>query len=540
MAISKSKALTSPKMTPNNNNNNNGAAAKNSLLLNNKKSQLKLKPNSASPAHHHLSPQYKAKLDKASKISAALTTSSTATALANKNQYSVKKSSSESTNTTTASNKQAFNKLDYEPTTTTSSPPPPPSYTNANLTTSSTTTPPFSINNVSSNFSTRLSHQPTANNPPNSGNCKANAPAKAKNVPLKFPKQAFNCNNHNRILKTTCLTNDNSLNKLANVTATNHNHSSTSNTFSTTNQMKKVNFLIPEEEEEEEQEHQTSLSNVKKQDNSFSASDSSSSSSQSSSSSSLDDNNLDPKRKFQKLKKQKPSQPVQAPSIIKSLVRSAALSHDKLLNKNIVFNGTYPIDMPLPSNRFKNYDPEANCGLNDEMLYEAYISSNDDYDEEDDDAEEGEEAEEDEDFILYDEHNHDLESVNSHYLHHRRHKTLNSYGIIKAQTSSNSTTTTTTSITNSQKAPQVWSMQELINDPSIPLNYKKMCNEVEHSLQQFEKYIDSKNAGTSSTNLALVEGPDKDMKMLMGKQKTAKPVVKTFNIDDPIDFKKYK
>lgn len=522
-------------MTPNN--NNNGAAAKNSLVLNNKKSQLKLKPNSASPAHHHLSPQYKAKLDKASKISAALTTSSTATALANKNQYSVKKSSSESTN------KQAFNKLDYEPTTTTtSSPPPPPSYTNANLTTSSTTTPPFSINNVSSNFSTRLSHQPTANNPPNSGNCKANAPAKAKNVPLKFPKQAFNCNNHNRILKTTCLTNDNSLNKLANVTATNHNHSSTSNNFSTTNQMKKVNFLIPEEEEEEqEQEHQTSLSNVKKQDNSFSASDSSSSSSQSSSSSSLDDNNLDPKRKFQKLKKQKPTQPVQAPSIIKSLVRSAALSHDKLLNKNIVFNGTYPIDMPLPSNRFKNYDPEANCGLNDEMLYEAYISSNDDYDEEDDDAEEGEEAEEDEDFILYDEHNHDLESVNSHYLHHRRHKTLNSYGIIKAQTSSNSnSTTTTTTTTNSQKAPQVWSMQELINDPSIPLNYKKMCNEVEHSLQQFEKYIDSKNAGTSSTNLALVEGPDKDMKMLMGKQKTAKPVVKTFNIDDPIDFKKYK
>lgn len=37
-------------------------------------------------------------------------------------------------------------------------------------------------------------------------------------------------------------------------------------------------------------------------------------------------------------------------------------------------------------------------------------------------------------------------------------------------------------------------MQELIANPGIPLNYKKMCSEVEQSLSKFEAYLDAKKS----------------------------------------------
>ncbi|XP_075155952.1 uncharacterized protein LOC142229288 [Haematobia irritans] len=232
--------------------------------------------------------------------------------------------------------------------------------------------------------------------------------------------------------------------------------------------------------------------------------------------------------------------------------------HDKLLNKNIVFNGTYPIDMPLKA-RFKNYDPEANSGGLDEM-YEAYISSHEDDDDEDDDEDDDDDDEDieynedqemasDEVYMPYAKQIQDLESDNSHYFnYHRhrrqqdRHKALASYGIIRAQQKAPNNNMHTLT----QTVPQVWSMQELIHDRSIPLNYKKMCHEVEHSLQQFEKYIDSKSGhnhppATSSSSTPLSNQSTNLQMFSTNKQKTfTPPVVKTFNIDDPIDLKKNK
>lgn len=185
---------------------------------------------------------------------------------------------------------------------------------------------------------------------------------------------------------------------------------------------------------------------------------------------------------------------------------------NNLFSKNIIYKGTFPIDMPLNSS-LNDYDPEANFKRYDLSNYQVFESdSNDEYDDDDED-EDNDVLDDDYGEFLITKQN--LETLN--HAHHSEHqyKSLASYGIIKAKRKTFSPPMTT------QKPPQVWSMQELINDPSIPLNYKKMCNEVEQSLQDFEQFIDSK--------------AHNDKKTL----KTVKPpVVHTFNIDDPIDLKK--
>lgn len=185
-------------------------------------------------------------------------------------------------------------------------------------------------------------------------------------------------------------------------------------------------------------------------------------------------------------------------------------SRHTFLKKHIVYNGTFPIDMPLTAS-YNNYDPEANFNREDFSNYQAYESDSNEDDDEDDENE-YDDYQEDEDEVQQYENNYllnqDLESL-------QHHKSLAAYGILKAKTKGKP------SLPQTQKPPQVWSMQELINDPSIPLNYKKMCNEVEQSLQEFEQYIDSKS-----------NSDDKAFKM------AKPPVLRTFNIDDPIDLKK--
>lgn len=461
-------------------NNGGGSSKTTSLLLNNKKSPMKLKTNNA-PSH--LSPLCKTKLDKAAKPSVIATAAS---------KKSLERTAlSAKTTTTTKTTTQAFNKLDYQPNSTTTT------------TTSTPTQPPFSINNVSNN--SKLSKKPNALN---DASKVTNAPRTT--YPLINPAAAKTAASvslkSSTILKNTCAIPEYNLNNLSNHT-------------------KKVNFLIPECSKR--------LENDKLEENS----------------SSTDDNNVDNQKTPQIVEthKEMPKYYKQHFALNKTGRQFAtnammeASYSDKVLNKNIVFNGTYPIDMPLQA-RYENYDPEANCSMDNNSKYEAYVSSNDDYDDEDedddddDDDDEDDYAEGDEDvdndymtrkdnLVVYEKHNQDIESENSHYHRHQRHKTLNAYGIIKAQSSSY-----VGAKTAQQKPPQVWSMQELINDPSIPLNYKKMCNEVEQSLQSFEKYIDSKTMA-QNTEFTQTNSP----KFL---HKTTN--VKTFNIDDPIDMKKNK
>ncbi|XP_075155918.1 uncharacterized protein LOC142229271 isoform X3 [Haematobia irritans] len=144
MTIAKPKALAEQQNTTPSPSNKD--AAKSSIVLNNRKSQLKLKTNSAVNSPAHLSSQYKAKLEKASKISTALASQ--------KNNIPVRKSPEAAAAIMSVTNKQAFNKLDYESlntnplTTTTRSQSQFESSSATALTSSSpTTTTPFSINN---------------------------------------------------------------------------------------------------------------------------------------------------------------------------------------------------------------------------------------------------------------------------------------------------------------------------------------------------------------------------------------------------------
>ena len=200
-----------------------------------------------------------------------------------------------------------------------------------------------------------------------------------------------------------------------------------------------------------------------------------------------------------------------------------------LLNKNIVFNGTFPIDMPLHTH-FNNYDPEAaNINANDKD-YEAYESSSNYDDDEDvyadndyDDDDDDDDVDEDDDLDFDDD---DDESNDKHCLLHST-KTFGKETKPKPPSAAAAAAALPSHKHHHyhNQHHQVWSMQELINDPSIPLNYKKMCNEVEQSLQQFEQYIDSKTYND-----------EKSFKMKASTKQP--PVLRTFNIDDPIDLKK--
>lgn len=103
--------------------------------------------------------------------------------------------------------------------------------------------------------------------------------------------------------------------------------------------------------------------------------------------------------------------------------------------KNIVFNGTYPIDYPLKS-RFDNNDIDHEAGRPYRARYSDY---DDDYDDEDITSEDEDVEDPDED---------------SHAS---------------------------------------WTMQELIADKSVHFNYSKMCDEIQHSFEQFERFLTKKN-----------------------------------------------
>ncbi|EDX01479.2 protein transport protein Sec16A isoform X4 [Drosophila yakuba] len=166
---------------------------------------------------------------------------------------------------------------------------------------------------------------------------------------------------------------------------------------------------------------------------------------------------------------------------------------------HIVFNGTYPIDMPLTQgqSQLKNnsYDPEANTDRGDIQRYRNYMLHDYVIDEDAEGEEQAEEdGEEDEygDEDLYPYADDDESFDDGDYY---THQLLNKYGIIPSgeQRSVERTPASVEAATTTAAQPQhVWSMKELIANPAIPLNYKKMCSEVEQSLSRFENYLDSK------------------------------------------------
>ncbi|XP_067636247.1 uncharacterized protein [Eurosta solidaginis] len=207
--------------------------------------------------------------------------------------------------------------------------------------------------------------------------------------------------------------------------------------------------------------------------------------------------------------------------------------------KRIVYNGTYPIDLPLQS-RFevlaRDYDPEANA--ESARLKYAHMLNDYDLDECDILDDVAEQDEDDEDFIYdddddedYDEED-DVEDENGNIAEdverlpnameefitpHERPQLsfLSRLGILK-ESSIASKSPLVNSGSDENKHHAVWSMQELIANPSIPLNYQKMCHEVEQSLTSFEKYLDSKT-------------------LEQRKPTTQKQPVRTFDIDGPVE-----
>ncbi|XP_068154911.1 uncharacterized protein, partial [Drosophila tropicalis] len=161
---------------------------------------------------------------------------------------------------------------------------------------------------------------------------------------------------------------------------------------------------------------------------------------------------------------------------------------------HIIFNGTYPIDMPL--NNSNNYDAEANADRSELQRYRYmlhdYIIDEDAEGEEQAEAAVGyvdqeelldyEDDEDDDDNEYVDDEDDTIDDDDYEYFvsHHNRRRTPRQR---KANMYSNS---------DGHQSQNVWSMQELIANPSIPLNYKKMCSEVEQSLNKFEAYLDSK------------------------------------------------
>ncbi|XP_070074856.1 uncharacterized protein Sec16 isoform X3 [Drosophila takahashii] len=164
---------------------------------------------------------------------------------------------------------------------------------------------------------------------------------------------------------------------------------------------------------------------------------------------------------------------------------------------HIVFNGTYPIDMPLTQSKSSSYDPEANADRGDLQRYRNYMLHDYVIDEDAEGEEQAQEEQEedeyaDEDLFPY-AHDADESFDDGDYY---THELLNKYGIIPSKEGAQRTPATVEAATitsNSASKPQhVWSMEELIANPAIPLNYKKMCTEVEQSLSRFESYLDSK------------------------------------------------
>ncbi|KPU75194.1 uncharacterized protein Dana_GF26642, partial [Drosophila ananassae] len=215
-----------------------------------------------------------------------------------------------------------------------------------------------------------------------------------------------------------------------------------------------------------------------------------------------------------------------------ALATSKTTSQYHLARKpHIVFNGTYPIDMPLGQvQKSSSYDPEANADRSDLQRYRSYVLN--DYDVIDEDAEgeeqaEEEEDDEDDDDVEEEEEEDDLlydESYDDERHYYRRQELLNKYGIIA----------TKPEMASSQAQPQhVWSMEELIANPAIPLNYKKMCSEVEQSLSRFENYLDRKKeqpqqqpggrpgggGGGASTSTVRTYDIDAPMRALSSKKK---------------------
>jgi len=172
---------------------------------------------------------------------------------------------------------------------------------------------------------------------------------------------------------------------------------------------------------------------------------------------------------------------------------------------HIVFNGTYPIDMPLLQGQSQlkgnSYDPEANTDRGDLQRYRNYMLHDYVIDEDAEGEEQAEDEEDeyaDEDLFPYPEDDESFDD-GDYYTH----ELLNKYGIIPGKETGGGgggggrraerTPASVEAATSSASQPQhVWSMEELIANPAIPLNYKKMCSEVEHSLSRFENYLDSK------------------------------------------------
>lgn len=167
---------------------------------------------------------------------------------------------------------------------------------------------------------------------------------------------------------------------------------------------------------------------------------------------------------------------------------------------HIVFNGTYPIDMPLTQGQSQlksnSYDPEANADRGDLQRYRNYMLHDyvidEDAEGEEQAEEEGEEDEYgdgDEDLFPYADDDESFDD-GDYYTH----QLLNKYGIIPSGEKQRveRTPASVEAATSAAQPQHVWSMKELIANPAIPLNYKKMCSEVEQSLSRFENYLDSK------------------------------------------------
>ncbi|KAI8116810.1 Protein transport protein Sec16A [Lucilia cuprina] len=442
-------------------NNINHVTLKAPLNINNKKSPLKLKSNISTYTSSPLSSTpIKDKLK--------TTTTTTKTPLSAKKTLDLVQHKTSTaaattrTTTTTTATATAFNKLANST-----------EHNNNMIINSSTTSisssaTPFSINNVSNlnKQSTTTTTTTTQVAAAFNNNNHCNAKQAKNNIILKSLK----LNKTSAILKSPAKHNENNLNDLS-LAGT---------------QIKKVNFIIPSDLPE----NTCSSSNSTTSDNNEKL---------------LKDSKLMLKYEQQQQQQQKLNNNAQDNN---NMYRpKQQIQHARFLNKNIVYNGTFPIDMPLQT-RFNNYDPEANCTAQDLRNYEVYESSSND--EEDDHEEDYEEQYDDDNEQLEDEE----EAETSSYLSYKSKTLASSLGII-------------TSKSQTQKPPQVWSLKELINDPSIPFNYKKMCNEVEQSLQQFEDYIDAK---------ALNE--EKNFKMAHNRQApNARPTIsmpksKTYDTDE--------
>lgn len=236
--------------------------------------------------------------------------------------------------------------------------------------------------------------------------------------------------------------------------------------------IKKVNFILPgtrltDEDEGDEEEEEDNEGN---------------------------DDNIDDIAKLANLNKKSIKQhfPIKLP----------ATGHFGRTRKNIVYNGTYPIDMPLAMEKFGHltthrYNTEGSI-TDDPTTYNILMR----------------------DFI---------DAFAGEYGKEERGNVTNELSadldiLGKTKLSPSCPSSPSPSTSHCKRAhqhyqsphrpatPQVWSMQELIANPHVPLNYKKMCHEVEQSLQQFEDYIDTK-AIEDNSNV---------------------PVLRTFDVDRPI------